>query len=127
MLAVSFPRSKPDTLRLTGVKPLSVSFMDCNVFFTHIGFVPHSQVFDNGAGVGHKSASGVVESELFARGVSICLCMGWSCLVVMFGGHEIRDCHRFEAVRFSSVLFERMDQCQQNMTSRFRTVGTHRF
>ena len=35
--------------------------------FTHIGFVPHSQVFDNGAGVGHKSASGVVESELFAR------------------------------------------------------------
>lgn len=24
--------------------------------------------------------------------------------------------------RFSSVLFERMDQCQQNMTSRFGTV-----
>lgn len=35
--------------------------------FTHIGFVPHTQVFDNGAGVGRKEIDGIVESELFTR------------------------------------------------------------
>ena len=67
MLAVSFPHSNARYAQVYRGQTAECVIHGLQRIFTHIGFVPHSQVFDNGAGVGHKSASGVVESELFAR------------------------------------------------------------
>lgn len=61
------PLQRPIRSGLPGGQTAECVIHGLQRIFTHIGFRPSFPVFDNGAGVGHKSASGVVESELFAR------------------------------------------------------------
>lgn len=67
MLAVSFPHSNARYAQMYRGQTAECVVDGLQRVFTHVGFIPHTQVFDNGAGVGHKHAGQVVESELFAR------------------------------------------------------------
>ena len=67
MLVVSLPHSNARYAQLYRGQTAECVVDGLQKIFTHIGFVPHTQVFDNGAGVGRKEIDGIVESELFAR------------------------------------------------------------
>ena len=67
MLVVTLPHSNARFAQIYRGQTAECVVDGLQKIFTHIGFTPRVQVFDNGAGVGRKDAQGVVESELFAR------------------------------------------------------------
>ena len=67
MLIVTLPHSNARYTQLYRGQTAECVVDGLQKIFTHIGFVPPTQVFDNGAGVGRKDINGVVESKLFSR------------------------------------------------------------
>lgn len=67
MLVVTLPHSNARFAQIYRGQTAECVVDGLQKIFTHIGFTPRVQVFDNGAGVGRKDAQGVVESELFTR------------------------------------------------------------
>ena len=67
MLVVTLPHSNGRFAQVYRGQTAECVVDGLQKIFTHIGFVPRVQVFDNGAGVGRKDAQGVVESKLFTR------------------------------------------------------------
>ena len=67
MLIVTLPHSNARYTQVYRGQTAECVVDGLQKIFTHIGFVPPVQVFDNGAGVGRKDIDGIIESELFSR------------------------------------------------------------
>lgn len=67
MLVVSFPYSNARFAQLYRGQTAECVVDGLQQIFTHIGFVPHTQIFDNATGIGRKNTNGIVETDLFMR------------------------------------------------------------